>query len=548
MRIALAQINPTVGDFEGNAARIERAYRQARSREVDLVALPELAVCGYPPRDLLERSELPVRCREVVDRLARLTRDGPALVVGFVDVNESNRGNPIHNAAAFCAGGEVRSLHRKSLLPTYDVFDEGRYFEPAREVRCAQLGEHRIAITICEDIWLEDYYWQGRRYGRDPLETLLAENPVCLLNISASPWRHRKTVVRHTLLRRNARRLGRPALLVNQVGGNDDLIFDGSSIAIDGDGSLLARARSFEPDCIVVDLARREGEIRPEPPGGEAERTVRAIELGLRDYLEKTGAGDRVVLGVSGGIDSALVATIAARALGPERVLGVRMPSRFSSPGSLIDAERLAHNLGIGLETVPITEAFETVRASLAPLFGERPFDVTEENLQARLRGLVLMAISNKLGPLVLNTGNKSELAVGYCTLYGDMVGALAPIGDVWKTEVYELAAHLNREHACIPRAILEKPPSAELRPGQTDRDSLPPYEVLDPILRAYIEHNQSVDAIAQQGHERSLVERVVGLVDRAEYKRRQAPPVLRVSSKAFGLGRRLPIAHRYRP
>ncbi len=549
MRVALAQINNTIGDFDGNEALIRDAYARAREREVDLVAFPELAVCGYPPMDLLERRAFAERCRASVDELAKLTRNGPAMVLGFVDVNESSRGNPIHNAAAFCAGGVVRSLHRKSLLPTYDVFDEGRYFEPAREVRCAQLGEQRIAITICEDIWIEDFYWKGRRYGRDPLETLLAERPNLILNIAASPWNERKTVVRHTLLRRNARRARRPVLLVNQVGGNDELVFDGSSMAIDGEGALLARAHQFEPDLVVVDLARREGDIRPEPDGGELERTLRALELGLRDYMRKTGAFRRVVLGLSGGIDSALVATIATRALGPDNVLGVRMPSRFSSRHALEDAEQLARNLGIELHTVPIEAPYTELTRLLGPIFAGRPFDVAEENIQARLRGLILMALANKFRRwLVMICGNKSELAVGYCTLYGDMSGGLALISDLPKTQVYALARHLNRERELIPHRILTKAPSAELRPNQTDQDSLPPYEVLDPILEAYIEHGLGPAQIAERGFELETVLRVIGMVDRAEYKRRQAPPGIRVTRKAFGTGRRMPIAHRYRP
>jgi NAD+ synthetase len=548
MRVALAQINPTVGDFDGNVARIRRAYAEARERGAELVALPEMAVCGYPPMDLLEKPAFAARSREAVDALAAETRGGPALVVGFVDVNESNRGNPIHNAAAFCADGDIRSLHRKSLLPTYDVFDEGRYFEPAREVRCARLGDRRIAITICEDIWLEDYYWQGRRYGRDPLEPLLGEKPALVLNVAASPWNRKKTAVRHTLLRRNARRAKVPVLFVNQVGGNDELVFDGTSMAIDSQGSVLARGREFEEDVVLVDLGRRVGDVRPEPAGGDPARMLRALELGLRDYMRKTVPFERVLVGLSGGIDSALTAAIAARALGPQNVLGVRMPSRFSSEGSLDDAEALARNLGIQLVTLPIEGPYAAFLELLAPVFGGRPFDVAEENVQARIRGVLLMAISNKLGHLVLSTGNKSELAVGYCTLYGDMSGGLALISDVPKTDVYRLARHLNEGGEVIPEATLVKPPSAELRPDQKDADSLPPYDVLDPLLEAYVEEGRTLDEIVAAGHDRALAERVIRLVDRNEYKRKQAAPGIRVTRKAFGTGRRIPLAQRYAP
>ncbi|GIW72141.1 MAG: NAD+ synthase [Planctomycetota bacterium] len=549
MRVALAQLNPTVGDFAGNVERIARAYEAGRAAGADLVAAPELAVCGYPPKDLLEKPEFAERSREAVEALAARTRGGPALVVGFVDRNESSQGNPLHNAAACCEDGRIRSIHRKSLLPTYDVFDEGRYFEPAREVQCARIRGQPVAVTICEDLWLEDFYWQGRRYGRDPLEPLLGDGPSFVLNIAASPWNRGKTAVRHTLVRRNAKKCGLPVLFVNQVGGQDELVFDGTSLAIDGEGALIARGAAFAEDLVLVDLASGHGEIRPEPAGGETERVLLALELGLRDYMRKTGAFERVVVGLSGGIDSSLVAAIAARALGPDRVLGVRMPSRYSSAHSLEDAAALAHNLGIELLTLPIEGPYAALLEVLAPVFAGRPFDVAEENLQARLRGMLLMAISNKLGHLVLSTGNKSELAVGYCTLYGDLSGGLALISDVPKTLVYELARLLNRERELIPARCFTKAPSAELREGQTDQDTLPPYELLDRVLEAYIEQGQAPAAIAAAtGIERATVERIVQLVDRAEYKRRQAPPGIRVTRKAFGFGRRMPIAHRYRP
>ena len=546
MRIALAQINPTIGDFQGNIALIRGAYERATERKADLVVAPELAVSGYPPMDLLERVDFIERSRQAVDELAKLTASGPALIVGFADRNESNFGNPLHNGAAVCEQGRLCSIHRKSLLPTYDVFDERRYFEPARKVRCATVAGVKVAVTICEDLWLEDFYWQGRSYGHNPLAELMEEKPRLIVNLSASPWHMGKCALRHTLCRRHARRFGVPVALVNQVGGADELIFDGTSFVVDPTGGVRARGYSFEQDLVVYDMATGEGEVRPEPEGSETGSVYKALQLGLRDYFKKTGGFTRAVVGLSGGIDSSVVAALAADTLGPENVLGVRMPSPFSSVGSLDDAEQLATNLGIDMVTLPIDEPYASLSRVLEPVFAGRPFDVAEENLQARVRGVLLMGISNKLGHIVLSTGNKSELAVGYCTLYGDMSGGLALISDVPKTLVYALARFANRHGEKIPQVCIDKPPSAELRPDQLDSDSLPPYDVLDALLHAYIEEGCSRKALIKQGFDGAVVDRVITLVQRSEYKRRQSAPGFRVTHKAFGVGRRIPLAQRY--
>ncbi|MHC4392914.1 MAG: NAD+ synthase, partial [Planctomycetota bacterium] len=487
--------------------------------------------------------------KQTVERLARRTEDGPALLVGFPERNPDPLGNALFNACALLAEGEIRSVHRKSLLPTYDVFDEARYFQPSPTVAPAMVAGRTLAISVCEDMWLEGPFAEGRSYGRDPLGELIDHKPDLLINVSASPWSLGKTGIREALCQKHAARAGVPIAFCNQVGGEDELIFDGSSMVVMPDGTVAARARSFREDLLFFDLERGKGEVRAqETHTPEIEHVRQALVLGVRDYFRKAGGFKRAVIGLSGGIDSAVVATLAADALGPENILGIRMPSRYSSDHSLDDAGALAKNLGIGLETLPIEAIFPSFLETLKPVFEDRPFGVAEENVQARIRGTLLMAVSNKLGHLVLSTGNKSELAVGYCTLYGDMNGGLAVISDVPKTMVYELARHLNEGGERIPANTISKPPSAELRPDQKDQDSLPPYGMLDEILEAYVERRQSAAEIEAEGYPRETIDRVVGLVQRNEYKRRQAAPGLRITTKAFGVGRRIPLAasHQY--
>lgn len=556
MRIALGQVDTTVGDFEGNVARIEACLDRAEALDADLLVVPELAVCGYPPRDLLERPDFLARCREAVDALAR-RRSRTALLVGAPIPNPRRTGKPLFNAGLLLRRGRVAAIARKGLLPTYDVFDEGRWFEAGSSPALVPMAGESVGLTICEDLWNDKDFWKARRlYREDPGESLLARGASVLVNLSASPFSEGKLRLRTRMLSRLARDGGVPVVYVNLVGGNDELVFDGGSMVLDASGKVRARAALFAEDILVVDLVRERGggaavavvwREREERPGDDEplEALYRALVLGIRDYAAKCGF-ETAVLGLSGGIDSALVAALAVEALGGSAVRGVALPSRYSSEGSLADARSLAANLGIRLDVVPIEPLFETAVRTLAPLFAGLPEDVAEENVQSRLRGLVLMAVSNKLGPLVLTTGNKSELAVGYCTLYGDMCGGLAPISDLPKTRVYALARHVNARagRAVIPEATLTKAPSAELRPDQTDQDSLPPYPVLDAVLEALVERNLPARAAARaSGAPEPLVRDVARMLDRAEYKRQQAAPGLKVSSKAFGSGRRIPIA-----
>lgn len=543
MKIALAQINTTVGDFDGNATRILAAYRRGEAAGAEVVMTPELAVAGYPPRDLLWRRGFIARGEVVLEQLAAATgRTG--LVVGCVGANEAGTGRPATNSVALLAQGRVLARRHKTLLPTYDVFDEDRYFEPAERNEPVEFAGVRVGLTICEDLWNDVEFWPDRRYRRNPAAELVTAGAQLILNVSASPWHLGKNRVRHELLRRLAVRCGTPLIYCNSVGGNDELVFDGGSLAFGPDGGLLAAGALFAEDLVMVDTTVTPAAGVEELP--DEEKLHRALVLGTRDYLHKCGFA-RAVLGLSGGIDSAVTAALAVAALGPENVHGVALPSGFSSPGSLADARRLAANLGIRFDEIPIQESFGVVKAGLAPLFAGRPEDLTEENLQARLRGVILMALSNKFGSLLLTTGNKSEVAVGYCTLYGDMCGGLAVINDVPKTMVYRLARWINRDREIIPVASITKPPSAELRPDQTDQDTLPPYEVLDAILEAYVVEGRSVGEIRDLGFDEPTVRRVIGLIEASEYKRRQAAPGLKVTSKAFGVGRRLPIAQRYR-
>lgn len=543
MKIALAQFNPTVGDFEGNRETILEFARAARSGGADLAVFSELCLCGYPPQDLIERPDFAERNQK---ELACLAREVPLpALVGFVGKAADDHGKPVANSAAVIGQGKVLFEQRKMLLPAYDVFDETRYFQPAGSQQTFTLSAEKLGITVCEDCWNDKNFWTQRLYERDPVQELVSQGASLILNISSSPYTYDKRALRQDMLRAIACRHGLPVVYVNQVGGNDSLIFDGSSVAILPDGRIAAQAKSFEEDLVYFDTKTGGGDVRGQSRG-EIEAVYQALVTGTRDYVRKCGF-HKVVVGLSGGIDSALVATLAADALGPANVLGVAMPGPYSSEASLRDARQLGENLAIEVTVLPITETFRSYRQTLGSAFSGLPEDTTEENLQARIRGNLLMALSNKFGSLVLSTGNKSEVAVGYCTLYGDMAGGLAVISDVPKTMVYELAKYANRTRERIPHEIFAKAPSAELRPNQTDQDSLPPYDVLDRILKAYVEDMRTVAEIAQEtGIAYDLVRSVARQVDRNEYKRKQAPPGLKVTSKAFSVGRRFPIAQRY--
>jgi NAD+ synthetase len=560
VKIALAQINPTVGDFTGNIEKIVTLSRRAADEGARLTVFSELVVCGYPPADFLEKPDFLARCRTAIDELALATSELSTAVLAGVALpaeGESGKqgepatdfsrrsGKPAVNAAVLLDGGRLLLEQHKRLLPFYDVFDEQRYFAPSRGQRVVELDGLRLAITICEDAWNDKNFWPRRLYTVDPMEELMRQQPGVHINLSSSPFWHGKRTTRRQMLAAIARRDGIPVLLCNQVGGNDSLIFDGSSLALDARGELIAQAASFEEDLVLVDpfIAPLGAPAAPAPQDDETEAAYRALVLGTRDYVRKCGFR-KALVGLSGGIDSALVAVIAADALGAENVIGIGMPSPYSSAGSIDDSRRLAANLGIRFEVIGISGLFAAYSHALEPLFAGTKPDTTEENIQSRIRGNLLMALSNKFSALVLTTGNKSEMAVGYCTLYGDMVGALAVIGDLVKTRVYEVCRWLNRAGEVIPAAILEKPPSAELRPEQKDTDSLPAYEILDPILEAYVERYETPEEIAQEcGFALELVQQVVRLVERSEYKRQQAAPVLKVTSKSFGTGRRFPIA-----
>ncbi|MGA2277165.1 MAG: NAD+ synthase [Terracidiphilus sp.] len=542
MKIALAQINPTVGDFTGNLEKVLAASRRAASLGARLTVFSELVLCGYPPADFLEKPSFLARCRSIVDELAEATRELPtAVLVGVALPSGGASGKPAVNAAVLLDGGRLLLEQHKRLLPFYDVFDEQRYFAPSQPQQVVELEGLRLAITICEDAWNDKNFWPRRLYTVDPVEELMRQHPALHINLSSSPFWHGKRAIRRQMLAAIARRDGVPVLMVNQTGGNDSLIFDGSSLALNARGELIAQAASFQEDLVLVDPST--APALPDPQENDTEAAYRALVLGTRDYVRKCGF-KKALVGLSGGIDSALVAAIARDALGAENVVAVGMPSPYSSAGSIDDSRQLATNLGIRFEVIGISGLFAEYTHSLEPLFTDTQPDTTEENIQSRIRGCLLMALSNKFSALVLTTGNKSEMAVGYCTLYGDMVGALAVIGDLVKTRVYQLCRWLNRAGELIPEAILEKAPSAELRPDQKDTDSLPPYEILDPILEAYVERYETPEQIAQANEiPLELVQQVVRLVERSEYKRQQAAPVLKVTSKSFGMGRRFPIA-----
>jgi NAD+ synthase (glutamine-hydrolysing) len=548
MKIALLQIDPTVGDVAGNAQLIADGVREAAARGADLAVTPELALVGYLPRDLLLNDAFVKRSWDRLKDLARELAGHPPVLVGLPESNESDEGRPLFNSAALLRGGQVEQRFRKALLPTYDVFDEDRYFEPFLGPQILDVAGTRLGISICEDIWNDRDFWKRRRYHHDPVEELVRAGAQAIVNLSASPFAAGKHRRREEMLGSMARRHHVPLVYVNQYGGNDDLVFDGRSLGFDATGQPIARGRSFDRDIVVCDLAA------PLPIGPpmdlDAESDIwRALVLGTRDYARKCGFA-RAVLGLSGGIDSALTAAIAAEALGPRQVLGVLMPSPYSSLGSVDDSRRLAATLGIDTLTLPIDEAMHAMDDTLRDAFAGAPPDVTEENIQARIRGNLLMALSNKRGALLLTTGNKSELAVGYCTLYGDMSGGLGVIADVPKTMVYRIARWLNQEpsgRVVIPRPILMKAPSAELRPNQTDQDTLPPYDVLDEILQRHIELHQPGEDIVAAGFDPATVERVLRMVRAAEFKRKQAAPGLKVTDRAFGTGWRMPIAAKLR-
>jgi len=544
VKVALAQINTTVGDLAGNEALIRAAYARASEAGADMVLLPELATTGYPPRDLLLKSGFVQKNLEMLDRLAVMTGK-TALLVGFVGRSETKPGREFTNAVALAQYGKIVTTRVKTLLPTYDVFDEDRYFEPATENLPAEFAGQKLGLTICEDVWNDEDFWRDtRRYRRNPAVELASGGAKLLLNVSASPWHLGKNKLRREMLANLAAKTKCPLVYCNLVGGNDELIFDGASLVFNAKGELLAEGKTFAEDFLIVDLDKAKP-IQHQPLVDE-EKLFKALTLGLRDYVHKCGF-KAVVLGLSGGIDSALTAVIAVEALGKENVGGVSLPSEFSSQGSLDDARILAKNLGIQYDVVPIQPMFLSAKGQLKEVFSGRAEDTAEENIQARLRAVVLMGMSNKFGSLLLTTGNKSELAVGYCTLYGDMSGGLAVISDVPKTMVYRLSKWINREREIIPAASITKAPSAELRPNQTDQDSLPPYEVLDAILNAYVVEGKSVKEMSEAGFDEAAVKRIVRLIDFNEYKRRQAAPGLKVTSKAFGVGRRVPIAQRYK-
>lgn len=546
MKIALGQINPTVGDFSGNSAKIIDLSRRAQAAGAGLILFPELSVCGYPPRDLVERPSFVARNRETVECIAAEV-PGIAIICGLVTPAHSQTGKSVMNSAALLRDGKITFLQSKMLLPTYDVFDEMRNFAPAKSQELFDFCGNRMALTICEDAWNDKLFWPKRLYTVDPVESLIHAGGNFVLNISASPFWIGKREFRRDLLASIARRHQVPVVMVNQVGGNDSLVFDGSSLVLNREGEVIAQGRSFEEDLVYFDSSALTGEMH-EQIGGEEASVYSALVLGTRDYMHKCGF-QKAIVGLSGGIDSALTAVIAAEAIGPENVIGVGMPGPYSSQGSIDDARSLAENLKIRFELLSINPAYDAYREILQPVFAGKKEDVTEENIQSRARGTLLMALSNKFGAIVLSTGNKSELGVGYCTLYGDMVGGLAVISDVRKTLVYRLAHYVNSRDGnamgpVIPQASLEKPPSAELRPNQKDSDSLPPYEILDAILEDYVEDSHSAEQIAAaHGFDIETVRRVLRMVDRAEYKRQQAAPGIKISPKAFGYGRRFPIA-----
>ena len=548
MIVGLLQLNSTIGAFAANREKLLSAYAEAVARGAEFIVAPELFLCGYPPRDLLLREDFVEANLAALEEAAKGVGAVP-LCLGYVEKNSGRPGRALKNAAAVLQNGIIIWHTAKSLLPTYDVFDEDRYFEPAKKIEPFLFNGKKLGITICEDIWNDADFWPERLYRRDPVKELISLGAEIILNLSASPWHDGKERTRLEMLRRVARDEKIPLAQVNAVGANDELIFDGHSVALDAQGEVLVLGAGFAEEILVVELCesgKRKAESGNKFPPRE-ELLFSALSLGIRDYVRKCGFKS-VILGLSGGIDSALIAVIAAEALGAENVFGVSLPARYSSAGSLTDAEKLARRLGIRYEVLPIEPAFNAVEAQLHKLFAGTKPNEAEENIQSRLRGVTLMALSNKFGGLVLTTGNKSEMAVGYCTLYGDMNGALAPIADVLKTDVYKISKWVNRAREIIPNDSITKPPSAELRPGQKDQDSLPPYEILDAILDLYVVSNLGKAEIVARGFNAAVVNDVVNKITFSEYKRRQAAPGLKVSPRAFGMGRRIPVAQQFRP
>ena len=545
MKIALAQINPTIRDFTLNTEKIMAATEKAKGLSCDLVVFSELVISGYPPRDLLEKKDFVEANLMHLQNLVKSIK-GIGVICGFVDKNPSEKGNPLYNSAVLFDKGKILHQVHKRLLPTYDVFEERRYFEPGKEYSSFFYKGYRMGLTICEDIWNDKDFFSRQLYPVDPVERMIKEGANLLINISASPYHVGKREFKWDMFGDISKKYRVPLLYVNQVGGNDSVLFDGISLAFDSKGKMAARARDFEEDIVIFDTDREKGDLHPVSET-DIHSILNALIMGTRDYVRKCGFS-RAVVGLSGGIDSALTACIAARALGDKNVVAIFMPSQYTSKENFEDTKVLAANLGIKLFHVSIEGIFKKFLQELSPLFKDVATEVTGQNIQARIRQIILMALSNKLGYLLLSTGNKSELAVGYCTLYGDMSGGLAVLSDVPKTMVYQIACLINKEKEVIPQRIIQKPPSAELKPDQLDQDDLPSYEVLDGVLKAYIEDNKAADEIIGMGFEQSIVRDIISRVDRNEYKRHQSPPGLKVTSKSFGYGRRYPIAHRYLP
>jgi len=544
MKIALAQINPTIGDYPGNTEKIMAAAEKAIGLSCDLVVFSELVVSGYPPRDLLEKKDFVDANLNYLQKLIASVK-GVGVICGFVDRNTAEGGNPLFNSAVLFEDGKILHKVSKRLLPTYDVFDERRYFEPGTECTSFPYKGCRLGLTICEDIWNDREFFMKPRYPVDPVERMVNEGANLIINVAASPFYMGKEGFRRDMFLNIVKKYAVPLVYVNQVGGNDSVLFDGLSLAFDSGGTIRARARDFEKDIVTFDTETNQGDIHP-ISGSDTESILNALIMGTRDYVRKCGFS-KALVGLSGGIDSALTAYLAGQALGGDNVLLVFMPSQYTNKQNFQDTKTLSTNLGAELVTFPIDAEFKTLLKDLSPLLRDVATEVTGQNLQARIRGTTLMAISNKLGHLLLSTGNKSELAVGYCTLYGDMNGGLAVISDVPKTMVYEIARFINRENEVIPERIIQKPPSAELKPDQRDQDDLPPYEILDAVLKAYIEDNKTAEEIIESGFDPSIVRDIITRVDRNEYKRHQSPPGLKVTTKSFGYGRRYPIAQKYR-
>jgi len=552
MKIALAQLNYHIGDFEENLVKITGAVSEASASGADLVVFSELSICGYPPLDLLERKEFIHTCMESIDKLASLVDPDIGVLVGGPEFNPNKDGKLLYNSAFFLFEGRVQQVFRKALLPTYDIFDEYRYFEPNREFNILEFKGKNLAITICEDLWdeqpFENEFSRSRLYTINPLEELYKQGPDAIINIAASPFANRKMEIKQSIFTRKAARYKLPLFYCNQVGAQTELIFEGGSMAIHPSGKIAARLPFFQEEILISDLDDLTGPEPSDPISDIPDRIgcmADALICGIRDYFGKMGFRT-ATLGLSGGIDSAVTLALAAEALEPDNMHVLLMPSEYSSDHSVNDSVQMARNLGVKYNILPIEALFKQFRETLNPLFKNLPEDIAEENIQARIRSTLLMALSNKFGNILLNTSNKSETAVGYGTLYGDMSGGLSVLGDVYKTDVYRLAEYLNRDKEVIPANIISKPPSAELRPDQKDSDSLPPYEELDRILEAYIEKQLAPEKAAEMGYDAKLVNKIIRMVNQNEYKRYQTPPILRVSSKAFGIGRRLPLVARY--